>query len=132
MLRSLKNQKGMSLIEILVVLGIIAVVVGGILNAVIPQGERANKKTAETDIKKLVGYIKQYKQDKGDYPTTDEGLDALVEDGFFSELPNDPWGNPYAYEIPGSHGDKFEVYSEGPDEDDENDNIGSWKKSDKD
>ena len=124
----LKNQKGMSLIEILVVLGIIAVVVGGILNAVIPQGDRAKKRTAETAIKQMVGYIKQYKQDKGTYPASDQGLQALVDDGFFDEIPMDPWGNPYVYELPGSHGGKFEIYSEGPDENDEDDNIGSWKK----
>ncbi len=125
----LKNQRGMSLIEIMVVLGIIGVVVGGILNVVIPQGERASRKTAEADIARMVGYVKQYKQDKGEYPSSDQGLEALVEEGFFDELPLDPWKNPYNYESPGSRGHKFEIWSEGPDEDTEEDNINSWKDS---
>jgi general secretion pathway protein G len=117
----------MSLIEILIVLGIIAGIMGAILNKVFSAGDKANIKQAQTEIKTLAGYIKLYKQEKGEYPTGDQGLQALVDTGYMEEVPQDPWKNDYVYESPGSHGNKFELYSEGPDDSKEEDNINSWK-----
>lgn len=127
MIQRLKNQRGMSLIEILIVLGIIAGIMGAILNKVFSAGDKANIKQAQTEIKTLAGYIKLYKQEKGEYPTGDQGLQALVDTGYMEEVPQDPWKNDYVYESPGSHGNKFELYSEGPDDSKEEDNINSWK-----
>lgn len=126
--RRLRNEKGMSLIEILIVLGIIAAAMAAILNTVFSSGDKAKIKQAEAEIGKLSGFVKLLKQDTGKYPTTDQGIEALVEAGYMEEVPVDPWKNAYTYESPGSHGKKFEICSEGPDEEKEEDNICNYKK----
>ena len=123
MLRRLHNTQGMSLIEILIVLGIIAASMAAILNTVFSSGDKAKVKQAQTEIGKLAGFIKLQKQDTGKYPTSDEGLDALVEAGFMEEVPQDPWKNDYVYESPASNGKKFDICSEGADDESEEDNI---------
>jgi len=127
-IRRLRNQKGMSLIEILIVLGIIAGAMAAILNTVFSSGDKAKVKQTETEIGKLSGFVKLYKQDTGKYPTSDQGLEVLVDAGFMEEVPTDPWRNEYVYESPGSHGKKFEICSDGIDEDDEVDDICNYKK----
>jgi general secretion pathway protein G len=119
----LRNQQGMSLIEILIVLGIIAASMAAILNTVFTSGDKAKIKQAETEIAKLTGFVKLYKQDTGKYPTGDQGLDAIKEAGFMEDVPLDPWKNEYIYESPGSSGKKFDICSEGPDDETEEDNI---------
>ncbi|MBU0505059.1 MAG: type II secretion system protein GspG [bacterium] len=130
MMKTLQNSKGMSLMEILVVLGIIAGATAAIVGAVSSKADKARIKQAETEISGYVGDIKQYKIDERKYPSTDEGLEALVDAGFREEIRADPWGNDYTYESPGSHGKKFEICSDGPDEETEEDDICNYKKSD--
>ena len=117
----------MTLIEILIVLGIIAGASAAILKVVFNRAERANVKQAEAQIATIEGEIKLFKQEKGNYPTTDEGIAALVDAGSLDETPLDPWGNEYTYEAPGTHGKKFEICSGGPDEDIEDDDICNYK-----
>lgn len=123
LIKRLRNQKGMSLIEILIVLGIIAASMAAILNTVFSSGDKAKVKQAETEIGKLSGFIKLYKQDNGKYPATEEGLEALVEAGYMEEVPQDPWKNDFIYESPAASGKKFDICSEGPDDESEEDNI---------
>lgn len=127
-IKKLKNEKGMSLIEILIVLGIIAAAMAAILNTVFSSGDKAKMKQAETEIGKLEGFVKLLKQDTGKYPTTDQGIAALVEAGYMEEVPQDPWKNDFTYQSPGSHGKKFEICSGGPDEESEDDDICNYKK----
>ena len=96
--RRLRNQQGMSLIEILIVLGIIAASMAAILNTVFSSGDKAKVKQAETEIEKMGGFVKLYKQDNGKYPTNDQGLEALVEAGYMESVPQDPWKNDFTYE----------------------------------
>lgn len=126
--RFFKNEKGMSLIEILIVLSIIAGAMAAILSTVFKGADKAKIDQTKAEIGKLSGYVKLYKMDHGKYPTSDEGLQALVDGGFMEEVPLDPWKTEYMYESPGSHGKKFEICSEGPDEDTTDDNICSYKK----
>lgn len=121
--RRLKDQQGMSLIEILIVLGIIAASMAAILNTVFSSGDKAKVKQAQVEIGKLSGFVKLYKQDTGKYPTGDQGLEVLVEAGFMEEVPQDPWKNDYVYESPSSSGKKYDICSEGPDDESEEDNI---------
>jgi general secretion pathway protein G len=124
----LKNQSGMSLIEILIVLSIIAGAMAAIFTTVFSSADKAKIDQAKAEITKLSGYVKLYKMDTGKYPTTEEGLDAVADAGFMEEVPADPWKSDYEYESPGSHGKKFEICSLGPDEDDDVDDICNYKK----
>jgi len=117
----------MSLIEILIVLGIIAAAMAAILNTVFTSGNEAKKKQADAEINKLAGFIKLYKQDEGKYPTSDEGLEAIVGK-YIEEVPLDPWKNEYIYESPSSSGKKFDICSPGPDDETEDDDICYQKK----
>ncbi len=118
---------GMSLIEILIVLGIIAGASAAIMNAVFTKADKARIQQAKTQIAALAGDIKQYKLEKGNYPGTEEGLDVLVDSGYLEEVPMDPWNTEFMYEYPGTHGKKFEICSDGPDEDTEDDDICNYK-----
>ncbi len=127
MFSRLSNQKGMSLLEIMIAMGIMAAVVGGIMKIVSDRQRSANIETARTAIAQLEGSVKYYKTKKSKYPTADEGLNALVEAKITDEVPKDPWGNDYVYSFPGTHGKKkFEICSGGEEDDDETDDICNW------
>lgn len=122
-----QNEKGMSLIEIMIVLGIIAAVMATVMNFVFNTGDKAKAKQTKAEIDRMVAMVKFYKDEKGEYPTTDQGLEAIVDAGFMEEVPRDAWNNDFSYESPGSHGKKYEICSDGADEDDESDDICNFK-----
>ena len=120
------RQRGFTLIEIMVV-----VVIIGLLAAVVTQQLMGNVDTAriskaQQDIRALESALDLYKLDNARYPTTEQGLQALVtrpadpnlihwnEKGYIKRLSKDPWGRPYAYESPGQHGE-FDLYTLGAD-----------------
>lgn len=129
MKNSLRSSAGFTLIEIMVViviLGMLAVLVGP---KIIGQTDDAKIADAKVQIKNLETALKLYKLDNGVYPSTEQGLQALVEkpgtgvlpkkyrEGGYLEsknVPKDPWGNDYIYLSPGEHGD-FDLSSHGPD-----------------
>lgn len=122
----LKNEKGMSLLEIMIAMGIMATVVGGIMKIVSDRSRSASQEQARTTIAQLEGSVKYYKSKKSKYPTADEGLNALVDAKIMDELPKDPWGAEFTYTFPGTHGKKkFEICSGGED-DGEEDDICNW------
>lgn len=109
------GEAGLTLVEIIVVLAIIALVAALIVPNVIGRPDQARVTTATTDIASISGALKLYRLDNGGYPTTSQGLRALVErpatppvpvsfpeGGYLSQTPVDPWGNPYVYESTGS------------------------------
>ncbi len=119
------GEQGLTLVEMIVVLAIIAIVAVMIVPNVIGRPDQARVTTAGTDIQSISGALKMYRLDNGSYPTTEQGLKALVErsatppvptswpeDGYLSQMPQDPWGNPYAYT---STGRSFELKSLGKD-----------------
>lgn len=114
------NQKGMTLIEIMIVLAIIALVGGLAGNAVMKRLSEASVTTAETQIDGFRSALGQYRRAKGKYPAS---LTDLATAGFIgdaagesvTEVPLDPWKNEYMYRIPGSNGKEFEIISKGPD-----------------
>ena len=136
-----KLEKGFSLIElivVLVILGLLAAVVGPRVYDKLKSGKQH---IAKIQIKGLEGALQLFSFDIGRYPTSSEGLEALIRNpgnleswkGPYldkSELPMDPWGKPYVYRSPGQHGD-FDLLSYGPDGieggEGENADIASWK-----
>jgi len=140
MKKILSNQSGMTLIEIMVVVAIIAGITGLIAVNVVGRQEKANIQLTKTQISNVMGALDQYKLDNHSYPSTEQGLDALVnrpssgkvpknypDGGYIKKLSDDAWGNPFSYASPGSHGNPVEVWSMGPDgEEDTGDDIKSW------
>lgn len=123
--RSKKTNKGFTLIEILVVLAIIGLLAGLIGPQVMKQFSSSKPKSARIQIEGLVSALELYRLDIGRYPTTGEGLPALIAPPNSTKnwngpylrkpsLPKDPWDNDYAYTYPGRVAE-FEVYSLGAD-----------------
>ncbi|TKD53116.1 type II secretion system major pseudopilin GspG [Sphingomonas baiyangensis] len=119
------DEAGLTLVEMIVVLAIIALVAALIVPNVIGRPDEARVTIANTDIRTISAALKMYRLDNGRYPSTQQGLQALVErpttppvptswsaEGYLSDLPQDPWGNPYAYT---SEGSSFELKSLGRD-----------------
>lgn len=123
------DKRGFTLIEVLVVVFILALLAALVGPKVIGRTDDAKIAEAKIQIKNLETALKLYKLDNGFYPTTEQGLEALVkkpsgtpspekyrEGGYLEKksVPKDPWGNPYIYVSPGSHGD-FDLSSYGAD-----------------
>ncbi len=136
-----KSEKGFSLIELIVVLVILGLLAAVVAPRVYDKLARGKEQIAKIQIKELEGALQLFSFDNGRYPTTMEGLDALIQNpgnlpswrGPYlgkAELPKDPWGRPYVYRCPGQHGD-FDLLSYGPDGveggEGENADITSWK-----
>src|SRR5512140_1411003 len=117
--RHFDNNKGFTLIELLVVmviLAMLAAIVGPKLFTKVGKGKQS---AAKTQIEMLGQALDSYRLDTGHYPTTSEGLAALETnsgatgwDGPYLKkaMPNDPWGKPYQYQSPGTHGD-YDLFS---------------------
>ena len=125
----IRNQAGFTLIEIMVVVVILGILAMYIAPKIMGRPEEAKQVKARMDIASLETALKLYKLDTGAYPTTEQGLSALVakpetapaprnwRDGGYLEkprVPKDPWGNDFVYLSPGSHGD-FDLISYGGD-----------------
>lgn len=95
-----RRQRGLTLIEIMVVIGILAVMGAAVAVAVIPQFEEAKRKTARSDIRAIENGLKLYYVRNGKYPDTGTGLQVLVDQQIL-ETVKDPWGNPYVYKVEG-------------------------------
>lgn len=134
------RQQGFSLIEIMVVVVIIGILAALIVPRLMDRPDQARMVAARQDIAALMQALKLYKLDNGRYPSAEQGLQALVKPPqgsgavpgtpYLDRLPNDPWGHPYQYQVPGSHGD-IDVFSLGADSkpggDAGNADIGSWQ-----
>lgn len=136
------RSRGFTLIEVMVVIVIIGILAALIVPKVMSRPNEARVAAARQDIASIVQALKLYKLDNLRYPTTEQGLQALVRkpaiapiprnwksDGYLERLPKDPWGSPYQYLQPGMHSD-VDVMSMGADgavggEGDDAD-IGSW------
>ncbi len=134
-----KLGKGFSLIEILVVLMIIGLLSTIVAINVMPSQERARIEKAKADIVILENALEMYKLEQYRYPSKEQGLSSLVVSneregsssrGYIKRLPNDPWGNPYQYNIPGEYAD-YELFSMGADGvvggQGNNSDIGNWE-----
>lgn len=139
--KSLHHQRGMTLIELLVVLVILGLIASLAGPQVMKYLGSAKTDTAKQQIHLFDGVLDGYKLDNSRYPTTQEGLAALVTapagvtswKGPYlrSKLPKDPWGNDYKYTSPGEQNRPYEIVSYGadgkPGGDGENKDVNSWE-----
>jgi general secretion pathway protein G len=131
--RGRKGARGMTLVEIMVVVVIISLVAGVVGVAVLQRLGDAQKKVAFTQIRQISDALDLYKLSMRNYPSTAEGLNALVapkngEKPFLPSVPKDPWGNDYVYVYPGTHNaGSFDLMSYGSDGvQGGGDDVGNW------
>ena len=135
------QQSGFTLLELLVVLGIIAMLAGIVGPQVMKHMGESKTKAAKVQIEDLAAALDMYKLDLGKYPTSEQGLAALIEspDGANrwsgpylrkAKMPLDPWQQEYHYASPGEHG-KFDLFTLGADGQEggegEDQDIASWE-----
>ncbi|MBD1576012.1 MULTISPECIES: type II secretion system major pseudopilin GspG [Vibrio] len=137
------KQKGFTLLEVMVVVVILGILASFVVPNLLGNKEKADQQKAVTDIVALENALDMYKLDNSVYPTTDQGLEALVSkptgtpeprnyrnDGYIKRLPKDPWGGDYQYLSPGDKGniDIFTLGSDGQEggDDGSKKDIGNW------
>ena len=121
------RQRGFTLIEIMVVVVIMGILAALVVPKLMGRADDARIQAARSDIATIMQSLKLYKLDNNRYPTTEQGLQALIAKptsgpepkgwkagGYLEKLPKDPWGNPYQYQSPGLKGE-IDVYSLGAD-----------------
>lgn len=141
-LQTPKRQAGFTLIEILVVVMILGILAAVVVPNIMSRPEEARIAKARQDVRALETALDLYKLDNFAYPTTDQGLEALVskptippipkkyrKEAYLKKVPQDPWGNDYQYLSPGEHG-AIDIYSLGPDGVPSEDDIGNWNLED--
>lgn len=123
-----KKRNGFTLVELMVVIFILGLLTTIVVINVLPSQDRAMVEKARADIATLGQALEMYRLDNLSYPTSSEGLQALVappaslattaryrQGGYIKKLPDDPWGRPYQYDNPGRQGPGFDLYSLGAD-----------------
>lgn len=119
------REAGVTLIEMLVVVTIIALFAALVAPAMLKRGDQARVTQAKAQVNSFMTALGSYKLDTSMYPTTEQGLEALrtKPEGLAQwngpylpkEIPNDPWGRAYIYKYPGEHGDEPDIISYGAD-----------------
>ena len=126
-LRPRRRTTGFTLLEMVIVLGIIAMILGGAIFAMKGIGDAAKLRQVEGDFKSFDSALAMYKLNAGSFPSTQQGLKALTEkpgsnpvprrwSKIMDKVPMDPWGKDYGYRFPGKKKPgEYEMYSSGPD-----------------
>ncbi|GGP49667.1 type II secretion system protein GspG [Shewanella algicola] len=137
------KQRGFTLLEVMVVIVILGILASMVVPNLMGNKDKADQQKAVSDIVALENALDMYKLDNSIYPTTEQGLDALVnkpnsspeprnfrDGGYVKRLPQDPWRNDYYLLSPGENG-KIDIFSAGPDgQAGSEDDIGSWNLQD--
>ena len=137
------KTRGFTLLEVLVVVAILGILAALVVPQLMGRPDDAKRVAAKADVGAIVQALKLYRLDNGFYPSTDQGLQALVvrpttqptpnnwkQGGYLERLPKDPWGGDYQYLSPGVHGE-IDVFSFGADRarggEGNNADIGNWE-----
>jgi general secretion pathway protein G len=136
-----RRNGGFTLIEVMIVVVILAILAAIVVPRVMSAPEKARTTRAKSDIQSITSALNMYKLDNYTYPTTQQGLKALVQKPdappvppnwhqYLSKVPKDPWGTPYKYLFPGTHNEPFDVWTDGPpgsnSNGDSSKTIGNW------
>jgi len=125
------GEAGFTLIEVIVVVLILGLLASIVVPRIVGRTDVAKRTAATVTIRQLENALKLYRADNGFYPTTDQGMEALVSapttsplplrynsDGYLDKVPKDPWGNDYIYLSPGIHSRDYDIESYGADGED--------------
>ena len=140
--QSRQHQSGFTLMEVLIVVVILSILAVAVVPQFLDAPDKARQARAQADVKNIETALSMYKLDNIQYPSTSQGLQALVQKpsgrpeaknwkpgGYLKQLPADPWCNPYQYLNPGNHSD-VDIYSFGadgqPGGEGLNKDIGNW------
>jgi general secretion pathway protein G len=140
--RRLQKDAGVTLVEMMVVIVIIGLVTAIVVINVLPSQDTARIEKARADIHVIEQALELYRLDHSRYPAMEQGLQALIDppgqegqmaarrESYIRRLPNDPWGRPYQYVLPGEHG-VFDLFTLGADAQDGGEgidaDIGNWQ-----
>jgi len=139
----IKQQAGFSLLELMVVIVILGILATMVIPNVFSNRDKAERQKVVSDLTALENALEMYRLENGRYPTTEQGLEALVEKsridpqprsfpegGYIRRLPADPWGNQYQLLSPGQNG-RYDIFSMGFDgQPGTEDDIGTWNMQD--
>jgi len=133
-----KHSAGFTLIEVMVVVVILAILAAIIVPKILHRPDQARQVAAKQDVLAIQNAMALYKLDNGFYPSTEQGIQALVQrpssdpkpqswtaGGYLKRIPKDPWGHAYHYVNPGQHGD-VDIFSYGPSNQPSKKEIGNW------
>ena len=136
MKKSMRKRRGFTLVEVLIVVVILGLLAALVVPRVVGRGEEAKRTAASVQIREIEQALEMYRLDSSMYPTTAQGLEALVvkpsippeprkyrEGGYLRKLPSDPWGSPFVYRQPGDHGE-YDLFSPGADGEEGGDGAG--------
>ncbi|MFA5794825.1 MAG: type II secretion system major pseudopilin GspG [Candidatus Brocadiia bacterium] len=137
----MKNEKGFTLIELLLVAVIIAILASVVVGNFVGQEKKVYDARVKADFATISTALDLYSLDNGMFPSTEQGLKALIEKPSSTPVPSnwtkrylvndpdDPWKKEYKYRYPGEHNkDRFDIWSTGPDgKDGTEDDVGNWK-----
>lgn len=135
--RRRRPSRGMTLIEIMVVITLLGLIAAAVGVAAVNMLEQGQIDTARTQANEIAKSIETFRVTVGRYPTTAEGLEVLANPPkgkpVMERIPKDPWNNDYQYIMPGNHNpNKYDVKSNGPDgQEGGGDDIGNWPEEEK-